>query len=204
MLNLKEIRKDINFFKKKLSSRFINNSDSLLEELFNNDENLRKCLEKQQELQNRRNSISKDLSIEIDRSADDFKKLSKEVSDIKSEISLLENDISKFQSAINNVLFSLPNIPMDDVPVSKDESGNKEVRNSGSVTNFDFKPLSHEVLAKHLDLIDFETAVNMSGSRFVILKKDLAKLERALINFMIDVHTSENGYSEYNVPILVN
>ena len=204
MLNLKEIRKDPDFFKKKLSLRFVNNSDSLLEELLNNDEKLRKCLEEQQELQNRRNSISKDLSMEKDRSVENFKKLSKEVSDIKSEISLLENNILKFQGIINNILFSLPNIPMDDVPVSKDETGNKEVRNSGSVKIFDFKPLSHEVLAKQLDLIDFETAVNISGSRFVILKKDLAKLERALINFMIDIHTSENGYSEYNVPILVN
>ncbi len=128
MLNLKEIRKDVDFFKKKLSSRYVNNTDSLLEELLNNDENLRKCLVKQQELQNRRNSISKDLSTEKDKSIENFKKLSKEVSDIKNEISLLENDISKFQGAINNVLFSLPNIPMDDVPVSKDETGNREVK----------------------------------------------------------------------------
>lgn len=125
MLNLKEIRKDPDFFKKKLSLRFVNNSDSLLEELLNNDEKLRKCLEEQQELQNRRNSISKDLSMEKDRSVENFKKLSKEVSDIKSEISLLENNILKFQGIINNILFSLPNIPMDDVPVSKDETGNK-------------------------------------------------------------------------------
>ena len=204
MLNLKEIRKDINFFKTKIKSRFIDNCDLIIEELLKCDEALRKNLEKQQEFQNQRNSISKQLSTEKDKNSDSFKKLSKEVSDIKSAISTLDLEVVKYQDKINNILHSLPNIPFDDVPVSKDESGNKEVKRSGEIKKFNFKPLSHEVLAKNLDLIDFETAVNMSGSRFVILKNDLAKLERALINFMIDVHTEQNGYSEYNVPILVN
>jgi len=204
MLNLKDIRKDVNFFKKKLEARYIKNSDVILDELLANDENLRKVLDRQQELQNQRNTISKNLSFEKDKTGDNFKKLSKEVSDIKNEISSLEAELVKFQNAINSTLFSLPNIPLDDVPVAKDDSGNKEIKKSGSIKIYDFKPLSHEVLAKNLDLIDFETAVNMSGSRFVILKRDLAKLERALINFMIDIHTNDNGYDEYNVPILVN
>ncbi len=204
MLNLKDIRKDINFFKKKLEARYIKNSDAALDELLVNDENLRKVLDKQQELQNQRNTISKNLSFEKDKTGDSFKKLSKEVSDIKNEISSLEAEVVKFQNAISSTLFSLPNIPLDEVPIAKDDSGNKEIKKSGSIKTYDFKPLSHEVLAKNLDLIDFETAVNMSGSRFVILKRDLAKLERALINFMIDVHTNDNGYDEYNVPILVN
>ncbi len=204
MLNLKDIRKDLNFFKEKIKSRFINNSDQILDLLIKLDENHRKNLETQQELQNQRNSISKNLSVEKDKNSEKFKNLSSEVSSIKNSIATLETELAKLQSNINEILHSLPNIPLDEVPVSQDENGNIEVKKSGSVRKFDFKPLSHDVLAKNLDLIDFETAANISGSRFVILKKDLAKLERALINFMIDLHTNENGYLEHNVPILVN
>ena len=204
MLILKDIRKNLDFFKKKIKSRYVNNSDSLLDSLISNDESLRKNLELQQNLQNKRNSISKALGAHKDKGSDDFKKLSTEVTEVKNEINKIETSISNLKKKIDETLYTLPNIPLEDVPVAEDEKGNVELKKVGQIKKFDFKPLSHDEIGERLDLIDFETATELSGSRFSILKKDLAKLERALVNFMLDIHTEENGYDEYNVPILVN
>jgi len=204
MLILKDIRKNLDFFKKKIKSRYVNNSDLLLDSLISNDESLRKNLELQQNLQNKRNSISKALGAHKDKGSNDFKKLSTEVTEVKNEINKIETSISDLKKKIDEILYILPNIPLKDVPIAEDEKGNVELKKVGQIKTFDFKPLSHDEIGESLDLIDFETATELSGSRFSILKKDLAKLERALVNFMLDIHTEENGYDEYNVPILVN
>ncbi len=203
MLILKDIRKDPEFFKKKLKSRFVENSDKLIDDLVKFDNNLRSNLELQQDLQNKRNSISKSLSSIKDKKSSEFIKKTEEVGEIKSKISNLEEVISNLYKSIDEILHNLPNIPDDNVPLGTDETSNKEIKLFGKIKEFDFKPLSHEEIGSKLGQIDFETAVNISGSRFVILKKDIAKLERALINFMIDVHTKENDYEEVNVPVLV-
>ena len=203
MLILKDIRKNPDFFKKKLKSRFVVNSDKLIDDLVRFDNNLRSNLELQQDLQNKRNSISKSLSSIKDKKSSEFIKKTKEVGEIKSKISNLEEVISNLYKSIDDILHNLPNIPDDNVPLGADETSNKEIKLFGKIKEFNFKPLSHEEIGSKLGQIDFETAVNISGSRFVILKKDIAKLERALINFMIDVHTKENDYEEVNVPVLV-
>jgi seryl-tRNA synthetase len=203
MLILKDNRKDPDFFKKKLKSRFIENSDKLIDDLVKFDNNLRSNLELQQDLQNKRNSISKSLSSIKDKKSSEFIKKTEEVGEIKSKISNLEEVISNLYKSVDDILHNLPNIPDDSVPLGADETSNKEIKLFGKIKEFDFKPLSHEEIGGKLGQIDFETAVNISGSRFVILKKDIAKLERALINFMIDVHTKENDYEEVNVPVLV-
>ena len=203
MLILKDIRKDPEFFKKKLKSRFVENSDKLINDLVKFDNNLRSNLELQQDLQNKRNSISKSLSSIKDKKSSEFIKKTEEVGEIKSKISNLEEVVSNLYKSIDDILHNLPNIPDDNVPLGADETSNKEIKLFGKIKEFNFKPLSHEEIGSKLGQIDFETAVNISGSRFVILKKDIAKLERALINFMIDVHTKENDYEEVNVPVLV-
>ena len=203
MLILKDIRKDPDFFKKKLKSRFVENSDKLIDDLVKFDNNLRSNLELQQDLQNKRNSISKSLSSIKDKKSSEFIKKTEEVGEIKLKISNLEEVISNLCKSIDDILHNLPNIPDDSVPLGADETSNKEIKLFGKIKEFNFKPLSHEEIGSKLGQIDFETAVNISGSRFVILKKDIAKLERALINFMIDVHTKENDYEEVNVPVLV-
>ena len=203
MLILKDIRKNPDFFKKKLKSRFVENSDKLIDDLVKFDNNLRSNLELQQDLQNKRNSISKSLSSIKDKKSSEFIKKTKEVGEIKSKISNLEEVISNLYKSVDDILHNLPNIPDDNVPLGADETSNKEIKLFGKIKEFNFKPLSHEEIGSKLGQIDFETAVNISGSRFVILKKDIAKLERALINFMIDVHTKENDYEEVNVPVLV-
>ena len=203
MLILKDIRKNPDFFKKKLKSRFVENSDKLIDDLVKFDNNLRSNLELQQDLQNKRNSISKSLSSIKDKKSSEFIKKTEEVGEIKSKISNLEEVVSNLYKSIDDILHNLPNIPDDSVPLGADETSNKEIKLFGKIKEFNFKPLSHEEIGSKLGQIDFETAVNISGSRFVILKKDIAKLERALINFMIDVHTKENDYEEVNVPVLV-
>ena len=203
MLILKDIRKNPDFFKKKLKSRFVENSDKLINDLVKFDNNLRSNLELQQDLQNKRNSISKSLSSIKDKKSSEFIKKTEEVGEIKSKISNLEEVVSNLYKSIDDILHNLPNIPDDSVPLGADETSNKEIKLFGKIKEFNFKPLSHEEIGSKLGQIDFETAVNISGSRFVILKKDIAKLERALINFMIDVHTKENDYEEVNVPVLV-
>jgi len=203
MLILKDIRKNPDFFKKKLKSRFVENSDKLINDLVKFDNNLRSNLELQQDLQNKRNSISKSLSSIKDKKSSEFIKKTEEVGEIKSKISNLEEVISNLYKSVDDILHNLPNIPDDNVPLGADETSNKEIKLFGKIKEFNFKPLSHEEIGSKLGQIDFETAVNISGSRFVILKKDIAKLERALINFMIDVHTKENDYEEVNVPVLV-
>ena len=203
MLILKDIRKNPDFFKKKLKSRFVENSDKLIDDLVQFDSNLRTNLELQQDLQNKRNSISKSLSSIKDKKSSEFIKKTEEVGEIKSKISNLEEVISNLYKSIDDILHNLPNIPDNSVPLGADETSNKEIKLFGKIKEFNFKPLSHEEIGSKLGQIDFETAVNISGSRFVILKKDIAKLERALINFMIDVHTKENDYEEVNVPVLV-
>lgn len=203
MLILKDIRKNPDFFKKKLKSRFVENSDKLIDDLVKFDNNLRSNLELQQDLQNKRNSISKSLSSIKDKKSSEFIKKTEEVGEIKSKISNLEEVVSNLYKSIDDILHNLPNIPDNSVPLGADETSNKEIKLFGKIKEFNFKPLSHEEIGSKLGQIDFETAVNISGSRFVILKKDIAKLERALINFMIDVHTKENDYEEVNVPVLV-
>ena len=104
---------------------------------------------------------------------------------------------------LRDALSVIPNLPLDDVPLGKDEKDNKEVRKVGAPPKFDFKPKQHFEIGEALGLMDFATAAKISGARFVVLKGALARLERALGAFMLDLHTGENGYTENIVPLLV-
>ena len=203
MLILKDIRKNTDFYIKKLKSRYVKNAETYLNDLLKYDEKLRVSLETQQNLQNKRNEISKSLSLMSDKSNDEFLGKSKEVSKIKDEIDNLQKIVNNLQKNIIDIMHILPNISNDDVPIGSSEEENQEIKKIGDPRKFNFIPLSHDILGINLRQIDFDTATSISGSRFVILKKDIAKLERALINFMIDVHTQENGYTELNIPVLV-
>lgn len=114
-----------------------------------------------------------------------------------------ESDEGEVVSAVKERLLNLPNLPAADVPDGVDEHANKEIRRVGDVPNFSFSPEAHDVLGVNLGLMDFDVAANLSGSRFVFLRGALAHLERALANFMLNLHTREFGYVECNVPLLV-
>ena len=204
MINLKSLRDDPQLYKKKYKERFVKNSDKLIDEIIVLDSSIRKILDKQQKLQEERNKISKELSVAKDKKSDNFLSLSKKVVGIKIDIDNFEKNISEQKIKINNILHHLPNIHLDDVPVGEDSKSNKEIRKFGKIRNFDFKIKSHDEIGAEKDLMDFDTATKISGTRYVITKGNIAKLERALINFMIDTHVREFDYLEMNVPIIVN
>jgi seryl-tRNA synthetase len=204
MINLKTLRDNPQLYKKKYKERFLKNSDKLIDEIIDIDISIREILDKQQKLQEERNKISKELSVAKDKKSDNFLTLSKKVVRIKVDIENFEKGISEQKIKINTILHRLPNIHLDDVPVGEDSKSNKEIRKFGKIRDFDFKIKSHDEIGVEKDLMDFDTATKISGARYVITKGNIAKLERALINFMIDTHVGEFDYLEMNVPIIVN
>ncbi len=202
MLNIKDIRSKPDFFIENLSKRNIEDPKKVVQDIIDKDKSYRLILEKKEKLLSERNSISKDLG-KNKNDKEKFETLSKKVSDIKVEIQNLEKDTDKLKKELDNILLSIPNIPDESVPVGNNESSNVEIKKNGEC-KVDKKILPHDELGEKIGKIDFETAVKLSGSRFVILKENLAKLERALINFMLDTHVEENGYTEYSVPVIVN
>ena len=156
-----------------------------------------------QELQNKRNEISKSIGVAKASSAS-VDHLYIAVQQVSVELEQKKNQLNLVLIAIEDILMSLPNIPDDSVPVGIDESCNQEVRRWGEIPEFDFTVLSHDVIGEKIKLLDFGLAAKISGSRFVVIKGMLAKLQRALIQFMLDVHTVEHGYQEVYVPCIIN
>jgi seryl-tRNA synthetase len=204
MINLKNLRESPELYKQKYKERFIKNSEKTIDEIIFLDSSIRQILEKQQKLQEERNKISKELSLTKDKKSEIFLSLSSKVVRIKGEIENFEKDISDQKIKINNILHNLPNIHLDDVPIGEDSKSNQEIRKVGKIRDFDFKIKSHDEIGIEKNLMDFDTATKISGARYVITKGNIAKLERALINFMIDTHVKESEYLEMNVPIIVN
>ncbi len=169
------------------------------------DEARRQHIAKVQEAQERRNAASKEIGKamgEKDMATAD--RLKAEVAELKTFLTEAEEEERRLDKALNDVLSSLPNVPYDSVPVGKDENDNVETRRVGNIRNYGFEPKEHFELGEALGLMDFERATRMSGSRFTVLKGALARLERALGQFMLDLHTTEHGYSETMVPLMVN
>ena len=168
------------------------------------DEARRKHLTRLQEAQSRRNTASKEIG-NAKAVKDEAKAaaLMKEVAELKEFIQKGEEEERRLDAALEDELAQIPNLPHDDVPVGPDETANKLVRKVGTPPEFSFRPKQHFEIGEALGLMDFETAAKISGARFVVLKGALARLERALAQFMLDLHTNEFGYTEYLPPFLV-
>lgn len=157
-----------------------------------------------QEKQEFRNAASKQIGTAMKAGlSEEAEQLKKDVLDLKLEMEEAEVRERAASEGLNNLLASLPNILDDDVPEGDDEDDNRELRVVGTPTVFDFEPKAHYDLGEDLGLMDFETASKLSGSRFVILKGALARMERALADFMLDVQTEEFGYTEVSPPLMV-
>lgn len=179
--------------------------DSVSSRLIELDEKRRQSIAKSQGLQERRNAASKEIGKAMaskDQAAAD--QLKAEVAAIKQALTSAEEEERQLERALTEALEVLPNIPLDNVPLGKDESGNVETRRVGLLKNFSFEPKEHFEIGEKLGYMDFERAARLSGSRFTVLKSQLARLERALGQFMLDMHTTEHGYTEVNPPLLVN
>ena len=167
------------------------------------DEKNRKIIGELQVIQEERNTKSKLIGdYAASGKNDDAAKLKAEVASLKDKMQDLENSQREKQEELNTVLSSLPNNPADDVPVG-DESLNKEIKLEGTKKEFSFTPKEHDELGENLNMMSFEQAAKISGARFVVQSGLIARMERAISNFMLDLHTNEFGYTEMNVPILV-
>jgi seryl-tRNA synthetase len=159
-----------------------------------------------QEIQARRNDASKEIGRARGAGEEALaKKLIKEVAGLKDEVQKGEEEAKKLEKELDDALASIPNLPADDVPEGRDEEANveREDHRFGAPPKFDFAPKQHFELGEAGGLMDFETAAKLSGARFVVLKGALARLERALAQFMLDLQTGENGYTEVNPPLMV-
>jgi seryl-tRNA synthetase len=156
-----------------------------------------------QQYQNERNIKSKAIG-QAKARGEDTKPLMDEVASIGTALKQAETGLEQLQNDLNAIALGVPNIPHTSVPDGKDERDNQEVRRWGEPKKFDFVPKDHVDLGEGLGLMDFEVAAKISGARFVVLQGALAQLQRALIQFMLDLHTREHGYTETYVPYLVN
>ena len=191
MHNIKDLRKNLDKYNKKFLDRNFEFKINKFESLDNEN---RKLISEKEKLEHEKKTLSKS------KDKSNFEK-SKKISNDLIKISKEQNIAQK---KINDLLHILPNIALDEVPIGKDEKSNKLIEKIGTIKKFLFKPMSHIDLGSKFNGIDFETSIKLSGSRFVVLKDKFALLERALINFMLDVHTKEFNYTEISPPLIVN
>jgi seryl-tRNA synthetase len=156
-----------------------------------------------QYLQAERNTRSKNIG-KAKAAGDDAQPLLDEVSSLGEQLKFVQNKLDGVQLKLDEIVRAIPNVPHASVPAGNSEDDNVEIRRWSEPGKFDFEPLDHVDLGEGLDLLDFQTATAIASSRFVVMKAGLARLHRAIIQFMLDTHTSEHGYTEVNVPYLVN
>lgn len=200
MLDINLIRDDIEKVKMAIANK---NDKTNLDSFTELDAKRRGLLQECDQLRHKRNTTSKKVS-ELKSKKEDASDLIKEMKGVSDNIKRLEADIKKLSEEIDYMLIRIPNMPAEDVPVGKDETSNVEVKSWGEKKTLDFAPLPHWELGKTLGILDFERASKISGTGFTLYKGPGAKLERALYSFMLDLHTSEHGYTEILPPYLVN
>lgn len=200
MLDLHLLRQHADQIAKQLATRGCHfNAEAFLEL-----DEQRKILQvSTQALQNERNQRSKDIGLAKSRK-EDIEPLMSDVGRISSELEAAKSNLSAVLKQIEDITLSLSNIPHSSVPIGRDENDNVEIRRWGTIPSFDFEVKPHDDLGEALGQMDFALGAKLTGSRFVVMKAQIARLHRALIQFMLDVHTEEHGYQEINVPYIVN
>jgi seryl-tRNA synthetase len=200
MLDPKHFRQDIEQTARQLARRGYDLDSNLISDL----EERRKSVQvKTQSLQAERNAKSKGIG-KAKAQGDDIQPLLDEVASLGDELKAAESELNEIQAELDSILMGVPNIPDEAVPDGNDENDNVEIRIWGTKPEFDFEIRDHVDLGEQLGQLDFETAVKITGSRFAIMSNRIARLHRALIQFMLDLHTQEHGYTETYVPYIVN
>jgi seryl-tRNA synthetase len=201
MLDIRLIREKPDFVKERLSTRDPSYAQ-MIDKLLEIDEERRKIKKEIDDLRAERNEKSKLFPI-YKKEGKDTTQIQERVKEIGERIKYLEEKLNTVEEEFNNLILYIPNLPALDVPIGKDENDNVEVRRWGEPRKFDFEPLPHFEIGERLGILDFERGAKLSGSRFTVMFKEAARLERALINFMLDVHTKQHGYTEVWTPLLV-
>lgn len=200
MLDLKFARASINTIKEMIKNRGYDLDLSQFERL---DEERRNRLTVLEEMRHRRNQVSEEIAA-MKKRGDDASAVIKEMKQVSSNIKDKEKDLSGFIDKLNELLMVIPNIPHESVAIGKDEKDNPVIRKWGKIREMDFEPLSHWEIGEGLGILDFARAAKLAGARFALYRGLGAKLERTLINFMLDIHTEEHGYVEVLPPFMVN
>ncbi|MEW6115867.1 MAG: serine--tRNA ligase [Nitrospirota bacterium] len=199
MLDARFVRENINMLKKALEKR---NYDIDLSGFLSLEEERLALLKETEELRNKRNTVSEEIG-KMKRQGLNADALVAEMKGVSDRIKEIDEKLKGIEEKTGQFLLNIPNIPHESVPVGKDETENVEVRKWGEPRTFDFTPLNHWDIAETLDIIDFERGAKIAGARFAVMKGAGARLERALMNLMLDMNTSK-GYKEIFPPILVN
>lgn len=200
MLDAKLIRANLPEIENALLKR---NLSGVLDNFIKLDENRREILIEVEELKKFRNTSSQEVG-KLKKAGEDPTELMEKVRQIGQDIKELDDKLKIVETAIDEILLNLPNIPHESVPVGEDEKSNVEIRKWGDIPQFNFEPLPHWDIGTNLDILDFERAAELSGARFTVYKYAGARLERAIINFYLDIHTTEHGYKEILPPFMVN
>lgn len=200
MLDLKFVRNNIDLLKEKLLQR---GSDLSLDEFIAVDGERRKIIQDVEDLRNRRNFVSKEVG-RLKKEGQKAEHLMEEMRVVNDRIKEMETVLEEKESALSAIILSVPNIPHPGVPIGKDSSDNPVAKRWGDIRQFDFEPRSHWDIGEELGILDFERGAKISGARFTLYKGLGAQLERALINFMLDLHTSRHYYTEVWPPFIVN
>lgn len=201
MLDVKLLRSDYDSVKQALERR-----GASLEQLaaFTPlDERRRELLTETERLKNRRNTVSQEVA-QLKRSGGDAEALIVEMREVGDRIKVLDDEVRELEAKVDELMLAIPNIPHESVPIGKSEEDNVEVRRHGEPAAFGFEPKPHWDIAADLQILDFESAAKVTGSRFVFYRGLGARLERALINFMMDLHSDRHGYSEVLPPMIIN
>ncbi|WP_121641125.1 serine--tRNA ligase [Virgibacillus sp. Bac330] len=201
MLDMKFLRHHFQEVKQKLAHRGEDLSE--LDHFGELDEKRRQLISETEQLKAKRNEVSKQISV-LKREKQDAELAIKEMREVGDQIAELDSELKQINEHLEQIMLSIPNIPHESVPIGEDEDDNVEVRSWGEKTPFSYEPKPHWDVATDLDIVDFERAGKVTGSRFVFYKGLGARLERALWNLMLDFHVDEHGYEEMLPPQIVN
>ncbi len=200
MLDIRRIRQNPEEVKNLLARR---HGDFPIDQVLELDEERRKTLNQVEQMKARQNAVSKEIP-RLKKESKDATEVLKEMKELSTQIGDLDAKVKELDEKINGLLLEIPNTPNKDVVEGKSDEDNVEIRRHGEPRKFDFEPKAHWDLGPDLDILDFERASKITGARFTMFKGLGAKLERAIITFMLDLHTSEHGYTEMLTPFMAN
>jgi len=201
MLELRFIRENLSLVKEKTERRGI--KDSRIEDFEAIDTKRRELLGELESLRNKRKTVSSEIAV-LKKENRDADSLIADMRGAGERIKDLEKQVKEVEESLNEIVMGIPNLCHDSVPVGMDDTENEEIRKWGKIPEFGFDPKPHWEIGENLGILDFERAAKLSGARFALLKGFASRLERALINFMMDLHTQKHGYVEVLPPFMVN
>lgn len=201
MLDIKRLRTELDEMKAAMNRR--GEAEIDLDEVVALDEKRRKLLQEVEQMKSQQNQVSKEIP-KLKKAGEDTQHVMEQMKELSAQIKALDTQVAQVEETLQEKMLRIPNIPHPEVPQGETDEDNVEVRRWGTPAEFDFDHKAHWDIGGALDILDFERAAKVTGARFVLYKKAGARLERALINFMLDLHCNQHGYQELMPPFMVN